>query len=95
MIKEVGFDEFNNWFVKHRPENFSYDGRVELFDYLELMDNIKFDPIVFCVTYTEYKNIEEFWNDYNKEDYPSFSYIADQTTLIRICGGKGFIIEQF
>ena len=77
MYDTIDFSAFNDWFMKHRPNNFSYEGRRALFDYLEDIDagngicdaytvdkepmGIKFDPIAFCCEYSEYENIQEFW----------------------------------
>lgn len=42
-----------------RPDNFSYDGLVALFDYLEEIEDscgeeMEFDPIAICCDFTEY-----------------------------------------
>ena len=35
MKKTVDREEFCDWFVKFRPNNFSYEGRLALFEMLE------------------------------------------------------------
>ena len=83
-----------------RKENFSYDGLVSLFEYLEEMEEsceteIELDVIALCCEYTEYENIKEFWKDYDKEDYPDLETLRDNTTVIEIEGTDGFIIQAF
>ena len=99
MYDTINFNTFNDWFVELRPNNFSYDGRKALFDHLEQLEDeldqkIKFDPIVFCCEYSEYENIQAFWQDYNKEDYPTIEKIQDNTSVIEF-NKNSFIIQQF
>lgn len=78
-----------------RGDNFSYDGLDALYDYLEELDeNYELDVIALCCEYNEYENIEKFWKDHNKEDYPDIETIRDHTQLIEV-GDKGFIIAGF
>ena len=35
MIDTISEYQFTDWFMKHRPDNFSYKGTKALFDYLE------------------------------------------------------------
>ena len=67
--------DFASWFADHRPNDFSPIGRMELYDMLtayedDIGEEMEFDPIAFTCEYTEYENMEEFWQDYDKEDYP-------------------------
>ena len=53
MKKTINFYEFKNWFTKYRPNNFSDDGLIALYDMLENYEQdtgeeIEFDPIAFC-----------------------------------------------
>ena len=62
MYDTVNFNQFNDWFEKQRPDNFSYEGRKALFDYLEDLEDdmgekMEFDPIAFCCEYSEYDNL--------------------------------------
>ena len=84
--------------------------RKALFEYLDELDGavtnetvsdlndsclgIKFDPIAFCCEYSEYKNIQEFWQNYSQEDYPTIEKIRDNTSVIEF-GKNSFIIQQF
>ena len=99
MYDTINFNTFNDWFIKHRPNNFSYDGREALFDHLEQYgsdqpNGIEFDPIALCCSYTEYDNIQTFWQDYSQEDYPTMEKIEDNTTVIPF-SENSFIIIQF
>ena len=98
MKKTVDREEFCDWFVKFRPNNFSYEGRLALFEMLESYESdteeeIEFDPLAFCCEYSEYEDIEEFWQEYDKKDYPNEESIMDATFYWGF--GKSFIIQQF
>ena len=98
MKKTVVREEFCDWFVEFRPNNFSYEGRLALFEMLENYESdtgeeIEFDPLAFCCEYSEYEDIEEFWLDYDKKDYPNEEAIMDATFYWAF--GKSFIIQQF
>ena len=79
---------------------FSYDGRVALFDYLEDYEQeceteLDFDPVAIRCDFTEYANIEAFWQDYNSVEYQVMSDIEDNTSVIYIPDSEAFIIQQF
>jgi hypothetical protein len=91
--------QFASWFEQHRPNNFSYKGREALFEMLESYENdtgeeIEFDPIALCCEYTEYEDMEEFWQDYDKEEYPDEESIMD-ATFYWAFGNCSFIIQNF
>ena len=88
-------EEFKNM---NREENFSYEGRLALFDYLEEYEEatgeeIELDIIALCCEYTEYENIEEFNNNYGK-DCESIEDIEYYTQVINIDDTR-FIIQDF
>ena len=79
---------------------FSYDGRVALFDYLEDYEQeceteLDFDPVAIRCDFTEYANIADFWNDYDRYEYQSMRDIEDNTSVIYIPDSDAFIIQQF
>jgi hypothetical protein len=81
-------------------DNFSYDGLVALFDYLEEFENdtgtvIEFDPVAIRCDFTEYANLADFWQDYNSVEYQGMSDIEDNTSVIYIPDSDAFIIQQF
>ena len=92
--------EFASWFAEHSPNNFSPIGRLELYEMLKSYEEdtdeeIEFDPIAFCCEYTEYQDMEEFWQDYDKEDYPDEKSIMDATFYWAFENGDSFIIQRF
>jgi hypothetical protein len=99
MKNTVDFYEFSRWFEQHRPHNFSRVGLRELFDYLEEYEydtghSLEFDPIAFCCEYTEYQDLDEFHQNYDKEDYPDLDEIRDYTIVIEV-GKDSFIIQNY
>ena len=99
MKQTVNFSGFFDGFRDmDRNDNFSYDGKVALFEYLEELENdcgteIEFDAIALCCEYTEYESLEKFQDNYGKEEYPDIETIQDNTTVIEF--DKGFIIADF
>tara|TARA_R100000664_G_C2699318_1_gene100275 strand:+ start:127 stop:426 length:300 start_codon:yes stop_codon:yes gene_type:complete len=99
MKTTIHFYEFRNWFEQNRPDNFSRVGLRALFDYFEEYEDstgesIEFDPIALCIEYTEYDDIAEFHESYDKEKYPTIDEIKDYTKVISV-GTEGFIIRDF
>ena len=99
MKNSINEYEFSRWFEEHRPNNFSTVGLSSLFYYLEEYEEstgeqIEFDPIALCCEYTEYENIAEFHQNYDKETYPDKDSIMDYTQLIEV-GANSFIIQDF
>jgi len=100
MKTTVNFYEFSRWFEENRPLNFSRIGLKELFDWLEELEDstgesIEFDPIALCCDYTEYYDLNEFHQDYDKEDYPDLDELKDHTQVIELGNNKSFIIQCF
>mgnify|MGYP003134887306 CR=1 FL=1 len=101
MITHVTQSEFIDTFRNSHSykNNFSYDGLMALFEYLEQYEDstdeqIQFDMIGLCCDYTEYSNIEEFINDYGDSlelhenlDYSEIiSVLRDHTEVIEFEG---------
>ena len=89
MKRNLEIFEFAGWFAEHRPNNFSPIGRLELYQMLKSYEDdtgneIEFDPIAFCCEYSEYENMEEFWQDYNKKDFPVANKIKDKIISLPI-----------
>lgn len=103
LIKKVTFYDFLEEFKKHgREDQFSYDGKRALFEYLnelseDIGEPIELDVVAICCEFTEYKNLKEFNRDYsyslgyNIEDIKD---IQEHTILIPI-DAKSFIIQDF
>ena len=67
MKTTVNQTDFIDAFKKLRPDNFSYDGLVALYDYLDDFEEdtdeeIELDVIAFCCDYSEWDNLEEYKN---------------------------------
>jgi len=91
--------EFVHEFNKIRPNHFSRQGLECLFDFFEELDEgseteTEFDPIAICCEWLEYDSIEEFWDEYDKDDYEDIEAIQDMTQVIELSHGA-FIILQF
>ena len=102
MIDTISLGRFQDWFQKHRPNNFSRAGQVALFYYFEEYEEdtgeqIEFDPIALCCEYTEYEDLDEFKANYTCEEYQDiedWEGVNDYTITIPV-GEKSFIIQNF
>jgi len=103
LVKTVNFNDFLEEFEKYgREDQFSYEGKKALFDYLEELSEdigepIELDIIAICCDFTEYATLEEFNNDYSYtigEDVDDMEDIRDYTTVIPI-DDESFIIQNF
>tara|TARA_R100001440_G_scaffold47239_1_gene66985 strand:+ start:667 stop:1011 length:345 start_codon:yes stop_codon:yes gene_type:complete len=114
MIKTINEYDFIDAFRKmgrytegvQWKDNFSHDGLVALYEYLEMLEDdtgqtIELDVIALCCEYAEYDNLEEFQADYG-EDYETVEDIQNATSVIMIddyvvkeLNDTRFIIQQF
>ena len=102
MKTNVTFCDFCDGFRDHnRNENFSYDGKKALYDWLEGLEDdqgeeIELDVIVLCCEYAEYENLAEFQQEYSEHNttFETIADIEDETCVIMI-DDKSFIIQQF
>jgi len=72
MINTVTQTEFVDWFRSSDTykNNFSYEGLLALFDYLEEIENcegeqIEFDPIAICCDFSEYADLQDIKDSYD------------------------------
>lgn len=98
MIENITFSRFCDGFSGSYKNNFSYDGKRELFDYLtELEDStgelIEFDPIALCCEYTEYEDFTELQKQYEKVQ--TMKELEDNTQVIPIKNSDKFIIANY
>lgn len=99
LVKTVSFNDFLEEFEKYgRGEQFSYEGKKALFEYLnefsdDIGEPIELDIIGICCDFTEYGCLEEFNDDYGYE-LNSIDDINYYTTVISI-DGESFIIQDF
>jgi hypothetical protein len=100
MKQTINFSQFCDAFKSYgRDNNFSYDGKEALFNYLEnyeedIGEEIELDVIALCCEYNEYADLAEFQAEYS-DGYETLDDIRDQTTVIEIEGSEGFIIQCF
>ena len=100
MTSTISIYDFRNWFLSSDTykNNFSYEGLVALFEYLEDYEQstgtqIEFDPIALCVEYTEYEDLKDLQANYS--DIESMEDLEDNTQVIKIDGTDRFIIQDF
>jgi hypothetical protein len=72
----------------NRENNFSYEGRKALYEYLidyeeDAGEELEYDPIAVCCDYTEYEDIDEYNVAYDTEyeDFDDMQYNCDQYVM--------------
>ena len=95
IIATLTKSQFSDAFYKSgRGEQFSYEARNLIYDYLDELENYELDVIGICCEFAEYENLEEFQNDYG-EEYNSIESIEEATTVLRNSDNNLFVIIQF
>jgi len=76
MKQTINFYEFAAQFQSIRPNSFSREGLIALWEYLEQFEEdtgheIELDVIALCCDFTEYDSLADYQQDYsdNAEDY--------------------------
>lgn len=106
MKQTINQSQFMDAFERMgRKDQFSYDGKKALFEYLEQYEDeageeVELDVIALCVGFTEYKNLAELKANYTSiedledlENRTQVIYIDDREEVEE---GKGrFIIQDF
>lgn len=85
-----------------RADQFSYAGKIALFNYLEQLSEdigepIELDVIALCCDYSEYKSLKEFNQErYTSRDQYETSWhdVAEITTVIEFGNGAA-IVQAF
>ena len=99
MKQTVNFTKFEQAFKDYgRSDNFSHEGLIALFDYLEDLESasvleMELDVIGICCEYSEYKDFADFQMAYGP-DYESIDDVGNETTVIPI-NDESFIILSF
>lgn len=100
MVKmNVNFSMFCDAFSRmDRKDNFTYEGKRALFEYLEQLsddigEDIELDIIALCSEYTEYSDIDEIKNAYDCTEFKDIEELRDYTQVIEFEGG--IIIQDF
>lgn len=73
MKQKVNFSQFCDSFWNTYKDNFSYEGKRALFDYLESVEDdmgseIELDTVALCCEYTEYESAMEAAQDHGYEE---------------------------
>ena len=109
MKQTVTESIFIDSFPESYKDNFSYEGKKALFEYLEELDRcsneteIELDPIAFCCEYSEYESAMDCVESCSYQDDIEWSgdddgcdamqWLNDSTTVIEFDGG--IIIQDF
>ncbi len=96
MKSTVNFNDFCDSFTGGYKDNFSYEGKRALFDYLEELEDetgteLELDPIAFCCDFVEYDNVKECLAEY--DTVHTLDELKDNTIVIEFEGG--IIIQEF
>jgi len=88
--------DFQNDFMKVRPDQFSYKALQALWEHFEQYeegtgDTIEFDPIAICCDYSEFQDIKEVQKNY--PDITSMKDLERETKVISFDGG--FVIQNY
>ena len=99
MKTTVSLSDFRDAFASHDRKNFSYKGLEALYNWIEELDEdcgteTELDVIALCCEFTEYTDLAEFHQNYNKEDYETLDDVNDATMVIMI-DETSFIIQDF
>ncbi len=87
----------------NRETNFSEEGRIALFDFLEEVNSdSELDVIAICCDFTEYSNLNELKQEYShllegedlEDDDEVLEFFRDETVVLELSNG-GVIIQQF
>jgi hypothetical protein len=87
-------------FTDAMKESFTYEAIQALWDYFEQYEGdtgeeLELDPVAFRCEFNEYSSLEDFHNDYDKEEYPTMEDIENSTTVIPFEKTEGFLIRAF
>jgi hypothetical protein len=87
-------------FTDAMREHFTYEAIQALWDYFEQYEGdtgeeLELDPVAFRCEFNEYSSLEDFHNDYDKEEYPTMEDIENSTTVIPFEKTEGFLIRAF
>lgn len=92
--------EFATWIGNSDSyqNNFMYEGANALQEYFEEYSedtgmNIEFDPIAWCVEFSEYESFEDFKKESGYFDIEDLDDLRDSTTVIEFDGG--IIVQDF
>ena len=98
MKQSITVSQFDDAFYNMgRQDNFSYEGRHALYEWIEQLDEdcgteTELDVIALCCEFTEYDSFEELQENYTSIE--SLEDLHDHTMVIPFGSGQ-FIIQDF
>lgn len=98
MKQTINFNQFVDGFSGGYKDNFSYEGKEALYNYLteyeeSTGEELEFDPIALCCEFTEYKNFKELQENY--KNIKTLEELQDRTTFIPIHNFNDEELENF
>lgn len=98
MYQTINFSQFCDAFGESRQNQYSYEGKRALFDYLEEYEEstdeeIELDIIAICCDFTEYEDLEEVKKNYN--NIGTLEDLENHTTVIPVEGTERIIIQNY
>lgn len=84
MYKNISFGDFLDSFSDTYTNNFTYEGKRALFDYLEqyeddIGEKIELDTVALCCEYSEYESATEAASNYFEFEWMVFNENGDET----------------
>lgn len=98
MIKVISKHDFIRGFEEAgRSKQFTREGLEALYQYFtdleeDLRTDLEFDPIAICCKYTEYENLEEFNEAYDR-DMEDLEEIGEWTQVIEVDDDRFIILD--
>lgn len=98
MKSTVNFSQFCDSFSETYRNNFTYEGKRALFDYLEEYEEstgeeIELDPIALCCEFTQYDDLAELQANYSNIE--SMEDLENNTTVIPVLDNYGKKTDSF
>jgi hypothetical protein len=92
MKMTLNKDQFRFHMNAIRPDNFSYEGQGELFDYLDEIDSeLEFDPIAICCDFSQCsldEFLDSFYSDINVTHHNTVE--EKREAIAKFIGENGF-----
>ena len=109
MKQTVSFSDFDRAFIDYgRTDNFGYQARKALFEYLEQMEEdtgeeMELDVVALCCEFAEYASALSAAEEYgfekdeeaeeDEQEEAALDWLRDNTTVIEFC--EGVIVQGF
>lgn len=98
MKQRVYLEDFRKAFKDTRPNQFSNQGLIALYDYFQNLEDdigeeLDLDIIAISCDYSEYKNFQELKSNYLS--IKTLDQLREKTEIIPIEDTEGFIVKNF